>query len=107
MPTFRSNYLKQVAQGRMSPYLSGHDALPLCDEGALGAYTVPPPAVPLVALEGRYDTVVPATRTLWGALVALRGSQKEGGRDGAQHRVLGHEGRHVHTAGQAHVASGA
>jgi hypothetical protein len=88
-------------------YLCGHDALSLRDEGALGADTVSPPAVPLVALQGRHDAVVAAARTLGGALVPLRGPQEEGGWDGSQHGVLRHEGRHVHTTGQAHTAAGA
>jgi hypothetical protein len=91
----------------MSAYLCGHDALSLRDEGALGAHTVPPPAVPLVALKGGHDPMVPAAGTFGGALVPLRGSQEEGGWDGTQHWVLGHEGRNVHTTGQAHIARGA
>jgi hypothetical protein len=87
-------------------YLGCHDALPLGDQRALGADTVPPTAVALVALEGRHHSVVPTARTLGGALVPLRGSQEERRRDGSQHRVLRHEGRHVHAARQTHAAGG-
>jgi hypothetical protein len=96
-----------TALGWILAYLCGHDALSLCDEGALGADTVSPSAVALVALQSRHDAVVAAARTLGCALVPLRGPQEEGGWDGSQHGVLRHEGRHVHTTGQAHTAAGA
>lgn len=86
------------------PYLCGHDALSLGDQSALGADTVPPPAVALVSLEGRHHTVVPTTCTLRRALVPLRCPQEKRGRNGTQHGVLRHQGRNVHTARQTHSA---
>lgn len=84
--------------------LGRHHPLSFRDEGALGAVAVAPPAVPLVALEGRDDAVVAAPGALGGALVALGRPQEERRGDGAQDRVLGHEGGHVHAAaGDAHV----
>ena len=66
--------------GLLSPegHLGRHHPLPLGDEGALGAQTVPPPAVALVALEGRHHPVVAAPGALRGAGVAVVSSQEHG-----------------------------
>ena len=60
-------------------HLGRHDPLPLGDERALGAHTVPPAAVALVALQGRHHPVVTAAGTFRGARVAVRGPQEHGG----------------------------
>lgn len=75
-------------------HLGRHDPLPLRDQGALGADTVPPATVALVSLERRDDAVVAAPRALGCPLVPLRGAQEERGRYRAQDRVQ----RHVHAA---------
>ena len=85
-------------------YLCGHDPLSLGDQSALGADTVPPPAVPLVSLECRHHAVVPTARTLRSALVPLRGPKEKRGRNCSQHGVLRHQSRNVHTARQTHAA---
>lgn len=46
-------------------HLCGHDALALCNQGALGARTVPPAAETLMALERRHHAVVATAGTLW------------------------------------------
>ena len=65
-------------------HLGRHDPLPLGDERALGAHTVPPAAVALVALQGRHHPVVTAAGTFRGARVAVRGPQVQGRRSVAR-----------------------
>ena len=60
-------------------HLGRHHALPLGDEGALGAHAVPPAAVALVALQGRHHPVVPTASALRGAGVAVRRPEEDGG----------------------------
>ena len=65
-------------------HLGRHDPLPLGDERALGAHTVPPAAVALVTLQGRHHPVVTAAGTFRGARVAVRGPQVQGRRSVAR-----------------------
>jgi len=58
-------------------HLRRHHALPLGDQCALGAHTVLPAAVALVALQRGHHAVVPAAGTLRGARVLVRGAQDE------------------------------
>jgi hypothetical protein len=86
--------------------LGRHHPLSLGDQGALGAVAIAPSTVSLVPLERRNDAVVATAGALRGALVALGGPQEKGGRDGAQHRVLGHQGGHVDAAAREAHAGG-
>ncbi|TNN74389.1 hypothetical protein EYF80_015348 [Liparis tanakae] len=58
-------------------HLRRHHALPLGDQCALGAHTVLPAAVALVALQRGHHAVVPAAGALRGARVLVRGAQDE------------------------------
>ena len=70
--------------------LGRHDPLPLCDERALGAEAVPPPAVPLVPLQRGHVPVVAAPRALRGPLVPLTGlAQQKGVGQVGHHDLLG------------------
>lgn len=59
--------------GLLAPegHLRGHDPLALGYQRALGAHTVPPPAISLVALERRHHPVVPTAGALRGARVPV------------------------------------
>lgn len=76
-------FLSFESSRSVAGYLRRHDPLPLGDELAVGAVTVPPVAEALVALQGRRDAVVPAAGA-HGRPGGLVGRGRRGGRPGAR-----------------------